>query len=301
MRLALGPVLYHWPRERMLGFYAEAAEAPVEIVYLGEAVCARRREMRLDDWLAAARILAAGGKEVVLSSQALLESEADLRALRRLAEAGAFCIEANDLSAVGVLAGRGPFVAGPHLNVYNARTLALLARLGAARWVAPVEISRAQLEAIAADRPPGLEIELFAHGRLPLAFSARCFTARHYNLQKDDCGFRCMDHPDGLPLQTADGDPFLVLNGIQTQSARVYALLGDLGAVACSGVDIVRISPQAHGTFEVLRAYRNALERGASRSSADLHLAGHAPDETCNGYWHGVAGLERVRTEGQAT
>ncbi|MCL4801980.1 MAG: U32 family peptidase [Burkholderiales bacterium] len=298
-RLALGPVLYYWARERVLAFYAEAAEAPVDVVYLGEAVCVRRREMRLADWLATARRLAEAGKEVVLSSQALLESEADLRALRRLAEAGTFRIEANDMSAVGVLAGRAAFVAGPHLNVYNARTLALLARLGAARWVAPVEISRAQLEAIAADRPPGLEIELFAHGRLPLAFSARCFTARHYNLQKDECGFRCMDHPDGLPLHTADGDPFLVLNGIQTQSARVYALLDDLAAVARSGVDIVRISPQAQGTFDIVRAYRAALAPAAPARNPDAGAVAPAPGEACNGYWHGVAGLATIRPEGR--
>jgi collagenase-like PrtC family protease len=48
-----------------------------------------------------------------------------------------------------------------------------------------------------------METELFGYGRLPLAFSARCFTARHYNLQKDDCQFRCLDHPDGLVWRSA--------------------------------------------------------------------------------------------------
>jgi hypothetical protein len=62
---------------------------------------------------------------------------------------------------------------------------------------------------------------VFAYGRMPLAFSARCFTARHRNLPKDDCQFSCMDHPDGLMLKTRESEDFLVLNGIQTQSARV--------------------------------------------------------------------------------
>jgi collagenase-like PrtC family protease len=298
MRLALGPVLYYWPRERLLAFYAEAAESPVDIVYLGEAVCARRHEMRLADWLAAARLLAEAGKEVVLSSQALVESESDLRALRRLADNGDFRVEANDMSAVSLLANRRPFVAGPHLNVYNARTLALLARLGATRWVAPVEMSRALLGAIAADRPAGLEIELFAYGRLPLAFSARCFTARHYSLQKDDCRFRCMDHPDGLLVRTGDGAPFLVLNGIQTQSARVYSLLGDLGSLAAAGVDIVRVSPQAERTFDVVRVFREALAAldaaHDEASTSGTRLVPFLPAEACNGYWHGAAGLEMV-------
>jgi len=298
MRLALGPVLYYWPRDRLLAFYAEAAESPVDIVYLGEAVCSRRHEMRAADWLATARLLAKSGKEVVLSSQALIESESDLRALRRLADDGSLRVEANDMSAVSLLAGRAPFVAGPHLNVYNARTLALLARLGADRWVAPVEMSRALLAGVAADRPAGLEIELFAYGRLPLAFSARCFTARHYNLQKDDCQFRCMDHPDGLLLRTGDRDPFLVLNGIQTQSARVYTLLGDLGSLAAAGADVVRVSPQAERTFDVVQTFRQALTGlGDGRDDARAATTGLAPfmpAEPCNGYWHGSPGLEMV-------
>jgi collagenase-like PrtC family protease len=291
-------VLYYWPRERLLAFYEEAAASPVDIVYLGEAVCSRRHEMRLADWLATARRLLEAGKDVVLSSQALVESESDLRMLRRLAHDGGFLVEANDMSAVSLLTGRMPFVAGPHLNVYNAHTLAVLARLGASRWVAPVEISRALLGAIAAERPADLEVELFAYGRLPLAFSARCFTARHYNLQKDDCQFRCMDHPDGLLLRTGDGAPFLVLNGIQTQSARVYALLGDLGSLAAAGADIVRVSPQAERTFDVVRMFRQALtslddtsDGARARASG---LAPFLPAEPCNGYWHGVAGLEMV-------
>ncbi len=69
-----------------------------------------------------------------------------------------------------------------------------------------------------------METEVFAHGRLPLAYSARCFTARRFNLQKDTCEFRCIDFPDGLTLKTREGEAFLTLNGIQTQSAKIYHL-----------------------------------------------------------------------------
>lgn len=47
-------------------------------------------------------------------------------------------IEANDLGAVNVAGGR-PFVAGPHLNIYNAATLETFARYGLQRWVPPLE------------------------------------------------------------------------------------------------------------------------------------------------------------------
>jgi hypothetical protein len=45
--IALGPLLYYWPRAAVLQFYASVATAPVDRVYLGEAVCTRRHEMRL--------------------------------------------------------------------------------------------------------------------------------------------------------------------------------------------------------------------------------------------------------------
>ncbi len=48
--------------------------------------------------------------------------------------------------------------------------------------------------------------EVFAFGRMPLAFSARCFTARHHRLKKDECDFRCRDDADGLLLATSEGE-----------------------------------------------------------------------------------------------
>ncbi|MCA1975197.1 MAG: U32 family peptidase, partial [Caenispirillum sp.] len=227
MKLALGPLLYYWPRRQVLDFYDEIAGTPVDIVYLGETVCARRHELRVQDWADIAKKLAAAGKQAILGTQTLIESESDLKTLRRVVDETGFLTEANDFGAVRLLsAAKRPFVAGPFLNVFNAATLGLLARLGATRWVMPVEMSRDALADLQAARPAGLETEVFAYGRLPLAFSARCFTARHFNLQKDDCQFKCLEFPDGLLIKTREGEEFLTLNGIQTQSSKVYNLIG---------------------------------------------------------------------------
>lgn len=289
MKLSLGPLFYYWPREDVLAFYGEAASWPVARVYLGESVCSRRHVLRLSDWLALAEELAEAGKEVVLSSQTLVESESDLKALRRIVGNGRFLVEANEWGAVRLLSEAGmPFVAGPTLNVYNPETLGVLAVVGAQRWLPPVEMSRDMLAALLGQAPAGIETEVFAYGRLPLAYSARCFTARHYNLPKDDCQFRCLDHPDGLPLATREGAPFLTINGIQTQSSGVYTLIGELPSLRGLGVGTLRLSPQSRHMGRVVEAFRAAL---AGEAEAAQSLARVMPGQAVDGYWHGRAGL----------
>jgi collagenase-like PrtC family protease len=287
MKLALGPLLYCWPRARVLAFYEEIAAAPVDSVYLGEVVCSRRHEVSLDDWLAIGARLADAGKEVVLSAQALAESEGDLKLQRRAAANGRFRVEANDWGAAHLLAGTAGWVAGPHLNVYNPKTLALVAELGATRWVAPVEATRGLVAGMR-----GMETEVFAFGRLPLAFSARCFTARRHNRQKEDCGYACLDYPDGMLLETREGRPFLAVNGIQTLSAGVYCLVEEIDALRAAGVDALRVSPQAVGTVQALRTLRAACDGALSSYDARKALAALAPGKLWNGFWHGRAGME---------
>jgi len=294
MKLALGPVLYYWDRDTMLRFYEEMADAPVDIVYLGETVCSRRYLLRLQDYLDMAQRLADAGKEVVVSTQTLIESENDIKTLRRIAENGNFRVEANDMGAVRLLANRVPFVAGPFLNVYHPQTLDLLAGLGATRWVMPVEMSREALVTINENRQTAPETEVFSYGRLPLAFSARCFTARRHNLQKDDCQFKCLEYEDGIALKTREGQPFLNLNGIQTQSALVHNLIGELDSLRDAGVDVVRVSPQAHHTGEILRLFRDSLERRLAPAQALAQIGELMPAASCNGYWHGKPGLEFI-------
>lgn len=297
MKIALGPLLYYWPSDSVYAFYDEIADSEADVIYLGEVVCSRRRELRLDDWLAIGQRLERAGKEVVLSTLALIESEADLRGLRKVTGNARFQVEANEWGAVKLLQGRTPFVAGPHLNVYNPATLSLLAKLGACRWVAPTEITREALGGLQEARPQAVETEIFAYGPMPLAFSARCFTARHYNVPKDTCGFPCLDHPGGLALATREDRPLLILNGTQTLSAATCNLLGEAATLCEMGVNVLRVSPQPQGTVEVLSAFRRWADGELSSAEAAAGAAAQA-GVCCNGFWHGRAGMDLVSGAG---
>jgi collagenase-like PrtC family protease len=294
MKISLGPLQYYWSRDTVFNFYQSVATMPVDIVYVGEAVCSRRKELRLSDWLDVAQMLRDAGKEVVLSTQVLIESGADVTTLHKIASNGNFTVEANDMGAVHCMQGKAPFVAGPQLNIYNAPTLAWLAALGVQRWVMPLEMGAKDLALLQKDRPTGLQTEMFVYGRMPLAFSARCFTARHCNLPKDDCQFRCIEHPNGLLLRTREDESFLVLNGIQTQSAKVYSLLPELDAMRNLGVDVVRISPQSQHTGDIVQLFRDVLSGSLDTDQAQQTLLLLMPDQPCNGYWYGKPGLEQI-------
>jgi collagenase-like PrtC family protease len=303
LALTVGPVLTYWPRQSLLDFYADVAESSVDTVVLGEVVCSRRYDLKLDDWLALAADLRAAGKEVVLGTQVLVESESDLRLLRRIAGQGDYLVEAGDASALSVLTRAGaPFVIGPHLNVYSRAALEQHAALGGVRWVAPVELTLAQLGLVnpAADpvRGPGpgaaaLATEVLAFGRVPLAFSARCFTARHHRLSKDQCEFRCRDDADGMLLSTTDGRPFLVLNGIQTQSAAQHCLIEARDALVAGGVTRLRLSPCAERFDQVIACFDRVMNLGAPATQALQELrAMSLPGGLANGYAYGRAGME---------
>lgn len=282
MKLSLGPLQYFWPREKTLAFYASIAGQPVDIVYLGETVCSKRRELRLPDWLSLGRELQEAGHEVVLSTLTLIEAASELSACKRIVENGEFAVEAGDLSAVELCRERGlPFVTGPGVNVYNHRALALLHAAGLFRMVAPVELGREQLAALREPEAGEAEIEVLAFGRIPLSHSARCFTARSVGRGKDQCGFECIHHPEGQLLRTREDQPFLNMNGIQVQSGAVQDLSPHLDGLRAAGAEVLRLSPQHDDMSAVIERFRQAVAGQPATAARD----------SVSGYWQGKPGM----------
>jgi collagenase-like PrtC family protease len=293
-KLTLGPLLFNWPAEKRRDFYARVAdEAPVDAVYLGEVVCAKRAPFSdplLPDLI---ERLERAGKAVVLSTLGLVMSAHDREMVRRTCEVADRLIEANDLSAVHRLAGR-PFTLGPLVNVYDEGTLSYLAGLGAIRACLPPELPLKAVRELAASRTAEIEVQVF--GRLPLAISARCPHARAYKLHKDSCQYVCGEDPDGLPVATMDHQPFLAVNGLQTLSGAYANYLGDLPAMRDAGVQWFRLSPQDCDMVRVTMIFRSALDGACDGEEANTSLAGLIPEvEFADGFLGGTAGRSRCK------
>nr|VFJ90584.1 MAG: Collagenase-like protease, PrtC family [Candidatus Kentron sp. H]VFJ91706.1 MAG: Collagenase-like protease, PrtC family [Candidatus Kentron sp. H]VFJ98339.1 MAG: Collagenase-like protease, PrtC family [Candidatus Kentron sp. H] len=298
MKLALAPIPYFWSADAISAFYDRVADWPVDIVYLGETICGKRRILALEDWLTIGQRLTEAGKQVVLSTMALLEADSELATLARICANGVFPVEANDVGAIRLLTEPAepaptptPFIIGPHINAYNVGALSLLSALGAMRWVMPPELPRTTLADLQETRPAGIETEVFVYGRLPLAFSARCFAARAHNRPKDQCDFCCGNYPDGLPLATQEAQALFTINGIQVQSAGPCNLLMALETLRDLKVDILRIVPQSQDMAAVVRAFHGALSGETTVRAALDALPPPGPRGWCNGYWEGEAGM----------
>ena len=259
MKLTLGPILFNWEPDAWRDFYFRVAdEAAVDAVAVGEVVCSKRMPFFEDHFSAVLERLAAAGKEVLVSSLALVTLERERRQTEELARDGEWLMEANDISCIAHLAGR-PHVVGPFVNVYNEGTAQWFAAQGARRICLPPELPLESVAAIAAATPQ-VEVEVFAFGRAPLAISARCYHARLHKLAKDNCRFVCVTDPDGLPVDTLDDERFLVVNGVQTLAYACTNLTADLGDLARAGVASLRLSPQHCDMVAVIDTFRAVLD-----------------------------------------
>lgn len=289
VKLSLGPGLFAWPAEAWRDFYFRIAdEADVDTVHLGEVVCFKRAGLHAPMMEAVHARLRAGGKEVVFPSLALIMSEAELDAVRALAVCDDTLIEANDMAACALLAGK-PHTIGPYINIYNEGTLLYLAGRGAVRACLPFELPAASLKALAAASPIDLEVQVF--GRVPLALSARCYAARARDRAKDNCRLICREDGDGLAVDTLDGDAFLAINGTQTLSASCANLIAEVGDLLAMGIRRLRLSPHAIDMVAAAQVFRAVADGRLEVAEADARLAALAGGMVfANGFFHGTEG-----------
>ncbi len=331
--LTLGPLYFHWPEDKRCDFYYRIAdEADVDVVYLGETVCSKREPFFEPYRQKVIDRLKKAGKQVVLSSLAMVTTPREMASIKEKAKSG-FQVEANDLAAVQVLAGK-PFVVGPFINVMNESTRDYFKRLGATRIVFASELSATAIGVLASssqrvipvktgiqrrasasrmsqlprgraaldsrfrgnDTGDNLEFEVQVFGRQPLSVAMRCYAARAEGRNKDGCRFACGQYPDGLPVDDYAGRPILSVNGTMTMSHGYVVLLREMKKLQRQGVSHFRLSPQDVDMVRVAALYREVLQGKRTPDSAQKilgKLVGRTP--FINGFLHAKEGLSWLK------
>ena len=295
MKISVAAVPYFWSAETLTSFYRQLADTDVDIVYLGETVCSKRRSLKLQEWIDIGNELTEAGKEVVLSTLTLLEAESELALLSKISRQKQFLVEANDISAIQLASeNKNKFVAGCAINIYNNRSLGLYHKSGMIRWCIPVELGKKDISSMIQEaKKLSVELEYQVFGRMPLAYSARCFTARHHRLAKDDCQFKCLEDEQGIEVKTQEDELFSQINGIQIQSAKVTNLFNQLDDIRALGIDILRIVPvNPEDSIEVANQLIRAIKDYKVKPfNSDLLKNEY---EYCNGYWLQVEGMKNI-------
>ena len=262
----------------------------VDRVYVGEVVCVKKRGLLIDDIPEIAERLERSGKKVALSTLAVVSNEDELKSVRELLKLP-YPVEANDMSVFNMARpGEKELFAGPHITSYNVQTIEFLKGIGVERFTLPVELPgdsvRYNIE------NTGVIAEVFAHGRVPLAFSWRCYTSRAHGLSKTECRRDCLRYPDGMEIKTLEGETVFTVNGTSVLSGRVYSLFEFIDDLRRIGVRALRVSPEHKGTAKVIELFRRRLDGITSPEEAAAELRALYPAGLANGWYLGGAGKD---------
>ena len=292
MDLTIGPIAFFWSAERVRDFYRMVAASPARRVVIGEAVCSKRLPFWQQEIPGAVEHLLAAGKQVSLSTLILITLKRERRQTADLFASG-LPVEIADLSALRHLPEGAPFHVGPTVNVYNEGTLQWLARKGATRICLPPELPLDSVAVLArAGRDAGVCVEVWGHGRAPLAISGRCYHARLHDRAKDSCQFVCDQDPDGRDIETLDGTAFLTVNGVQTLGHAHSTAAGQIADLTGAGVSSLRLSPQSEGFGPVIALYDQAAQGLTAPDAALAELQRLMPRaRLADGFLAGSEGL----------
>ncbi len=143
------------------------------------------------------------------------------------------------------------------------------------------------------------EIEVRIFGRVPLAISARCYSARAHGLHKDGCRYVCGEALDGMDVETLDHIPFLAVNGLQTLSSHYLELSTAVDDLKDAGVTAFRISPHTLDMVRVANLYRRLIDGETSSDEVRQSLLEMQNDLAfADGFLHSLPGADLRETLG---
>ncbi len=153
-------------------------------------------------------------------------------------------------------------------NCVNTEAAKMYRDMGIKRIVLGRELSLKEIEAIK-NNVPGLEIEVFAHGAMCLAYSGRCFLSKYLadrSANQGDCAHSCRWQYRVLEESERPGEYFPVVQGenfTSILSSKDLCMIDHLKELKDAGVDSIKIEGRMKSiyyTAVITRAYRKQLD-----------------------------------------
>ena len=153
-------------------------------------------------------------------------------------------------------------------NCVNTEAAKMYRDMGIKRIVLGRELSLKEIEAIK-NNVPELEIEVFAHGAMCLAYSGRCFLSKYLadrSANQGDCAHSCRWQYRVLEESERPGEYFPVVQGenfTSILSSKDLCMIGHLKELRDAGVDSIKIEGRMKSiyyTAVITRAYRKQLD-----------------------------------------
>ncbi|MDO4399321.1 MAG: U32 family peptidase [Coriobacteriia bacterium] len=241
------------------------------------------------------------GKKAYVTTNALIHQHdlMDFRAYCEDLEAmGADAAIVSDPSAIGALRKHAPHVAihiSTQASIVNAYTARLYHDLGASRVVLARELTLEEIAAIRANTPADLEIEVFVHGAMCIAYSGRCLISNYLvgrDANRGHCTQPCR-WKWSLQEETRPGEYFPIEEDGKrsfVMSSADLNMLEHLDELQAAGVDSIKIEGRVKGAYyvaTVTNAYRRVLDgESPDRWKDELHAVSHRPYHT--GFYYGT-------------
>ena len=199
-----------------------------------------------------------------------------------------------DLGAMALVRRHAPHVAlhvSTQASVSSAEAAEAYARLGARRVVLARELTLGQIRELRRRLTDEVELEVFAHGSLCMAYSGRCLLSAELmgarrSASNGACAQPCRwgwalveERSGGLPVPIeADG------RGSYLLSSNDLCLIDHLGELQDAGVASIKLEGRSKGSYYtacVTNAYRHVLDgEPAEAWRAELDAVSHRPYST---------------------
>ena len=222
--------------------------------------------------------------------------------VRAFAQAGVDAFIIGDLGAAQLARDIAPQVAlhvSTQASVSNSRTALVWRELGAKRIVCARELSLSAIADLRKALPEDLELEVFVHGAMCMAYSGRCLISDYLtgrSALSGHCTQSCRWHYT-LEEEKRPGEHFPIeqdSHGSYILNAQDLNMISHLDDICEAKIDSIKIEGRNKKAFyvaSVVNAYRHVLD-GAPHDvyARELDLISHRPYST--GFFYGPAHQE---------